>query len=118
MDAEWIFDYLIDQFGGSEIDMCASRLIKQIWIYASLLPGPESSLIDVLTINWNSKFIYAFPPFSIIWTVLQKIQEECRKVLIVVPLWITRLWFTRIMELAISLDISNFLEPKRKIHSI
>ena len=69
--AEWmlepkIFDYVIRQFGRPEIDMFASRLTKQIPIYASWLPDPESSFIDAFTINWNNIFIYAFPPFSII----------------------------------------------------
>ena len=71
-----IFDYVICQFGRPEIDMFASRLTKQIPIYASWLPDPESSFIDAFTINWNNVFIYAFPPFSKIWRMLQKIQEE------------------------------------------
>ena len=34
--------------------------------------------------------------------MLQKIQEECEKAIVVVPLWTTQSWFTRITELAIS----------------
>ena len=49
-----IFDYVICQFGRPEIDMFASRLTKQIPIYASSLPDPESSFIDAFTINWNN----------------------------------------------------------------
>ena len=108
--AEWmlepkIFDYVIRQFGRPEINMFASRLAKQIPVYASWLPDPESSFIDAFTINWNNIFIYAFPPFSIIWRMLQKIQEECKKAIVIVPLWTTQSWFTRIMELAISQPI-------------
>ena len=63
--AEWmlepkIFDYLIHQFGRSEIDMFASRLTKQILTYASWLPDPESSLIDTFTINWNNVCLPTF----------------------------------------------------------
>ena len=128
--AEWmlepkIFDYVIRQFGRSEINMFASRLAKQIPVYASWLPDPESSFIDAFTINWNNIFIYAFPPFSIIWRMLQKIEEECKKAIVIVPLWTTQSWFTRIMQLAISQPIitpSQYLklpgEPKRNLHSI
>ena len=95
--AEWmlepvIFDYVICQFGRPEIDMFASRLTKQIPVYASWLPDLESSFIDAFTINWNNIFIYAFPPFSIIWRMLQKIQEECKKAIVIVPLWTTQSW--------------------------
>ena len=50
-------------------------------------------------------FIYAFPPFSIIWRMLQRIQEECKKAIVIVSLWTTQSWFTRIMELATSQPI-------------
>ena len=105
--AEWmlelkIFDYVILQFGRPEVAKFASRLTKQIPIYASWLPDPESSFIDAFTINWNNIFIYASTPFSIIWRMLQKIQEESKKAIVIVPLWTTQSWFTRIMELAIS----------------
>ena len=41
-----VFDYVIHQFGRPEINIFASRLTKQILIYASWLPDSESSLID------------------------------------------------------------------------
>ena len=89
--SEWmlepkIFDYSIHQFDRSETDMFASRLTKQIPIYASRLLGRESFFVDAFTINWNNIFIYVFPLFSIIWRVLQKIWEECRKAIVLVPL--------------------------------
>ena len=60
-----IFDYLTDRFGRPEIDMFASRLNKEIRIYASWFPDPGSSLTDAFKINWNNMFIYAFPPCCI-----------------------------------------------------
>ena len=111
-----IFDYVVRQFGGSEIDIFAFRLTKQIPAYASWLPDPESSFIDTFTINWSNIFIYAFPHFSIIWRMLQKIQEECKKVIAIVPLWTTQSWFTRIMKVTISQPIiipSRYLKLPR-----
>ena len=75
-----IFDYVICQFGGPDIDMFASRLTKQIPIYAYWLPDPESSFIDAFTTKWNNIFIYAFPPFSITWRMLQKSKRTARKI--------------------------------------
>ena len=101
--AEWLlepktFAYVIHQFGRPETDMFTSRLTKQIPIYASWFPDPKSSLIDALTIDWNNIFIYAFPPFGIIWRMLQSIQEECQKAVVIFPLWTTRSWFSRITK--------------------
>ena len=78
--AQWmlepkIFDYVIRQFSRPEIDTLASTLTKQIPVYATWLPDPESSFIDAFAINWSNIFIYAFPPFSMIWRILQKIQQ-------------------------------------------
>ena len=70
-----IFDYVIRQFSRPEIDTLASTLTKQIPVYATWLPDPESSFIDAFAINWSNIFIYAFPPFSMIWRILQKIQQ-------------------------------------------
>ena len=100
-----ILDYLIHQLGRLEIDMFASTLTKQILIHKPCLPDPESSTIDAFAINWNNILSYAFQNFNIIWRVLQKIQEECRKTIVTVPLWTIQSWFTRIMELAVSLPI-------------
>ena len=105
--AEWmfessIFDYPIDQFGRPEIYIFTSSLNKQIRAYASWLQDPESSFIDTFTINLNNMFIYVFPHFSIIWRVLQNIQEACKKAIIIVSVWATQLWFTRIMEFGMS----------------
>ena len=100
-----IFIYLIDKFGRPKIDMLASRLNKQIQIYASWHIDSESSITDAFTKNWNNMFIYAFPHCSIAWRVLQKIQEERRKTLIIALLWATQICVTRIMELPISLPI-------------
>ena len=111
-----IFDYANHQFGRPEIDMFSSRVTNQIPVYASWLPDPKSSFIDAFTINWNNIFIYVFPPYSIIWRMLQKIQKECKKAIIIVPLWTTQSWFTRIMELAISQRIiipSRYLKLPR-----
>ena len=74
-----IFDYVVRQFGRPDIDMFASRLTKQIPIYACWLPDQESSFTDAFTTKWNNIFIYAFPPFSITWRMLQKSRRTARK---------------------------------------
>ena len=88
-----IFYNLIDQFGRQKNYIFASKLKKEIQIYASWLPDPELPLIDAFTI------LLSMPSH------LRVLQKECRKAIIIVPLWTTQSSFTRIMELEISLPI-------------
>ena len=105
--AEWkidpkIFKSLVDMHGPPEIDLFASRLNYQLPTYVSWLPDPESAFIDAFSIKWTGRYIYAFPPFSMIWPVLSKIVEEkVERALVVVPKWPTQSWYTLINKLRI-----------------
>ena len=39
-------------------------------------PDPDLEAIDAFTLNWENLNFYAFPPLSVIPTVLAKIQKE------------------------------------------
>ena len=98
--AEWkiqpkTFKSLVGTYGLPEIDLFASRLNYQVPTYVSWLPDPESTFIDAFSIKWAGRYIYAFPPFSMIWPVLSKIvQERVEKALVVLPRWPTQSWYT------------------------
>ena len=51
-------------------------------------------------INWAQYKFYAFPPFSLIPLVLNKIQEEQASGICVIPNWPTQAWFPKAMKLA------------------
>ena len=97
--AEWkldtkLFRKMCRYFDQPDIDLFASRLNYQLSTYASWLPDPESTYIDAMSVFWKGKYIYAFPPFSMIWPVLNKIaSEKVEKALLVVPRWPTQSWF-------------------------
>ena len=56
-----------------------------------------------MSIDWGNTFIYLFPPFSMIWPILTKIEaDKVEKALIVVPKWPTQSWYPRIMQLCLS----------------
>ena len=93
------FKYLVELFQVPDIDMFASRLNKQLPKYASWMPDPESYIIDCMSTSWENTYIYAFPPFNMIWTTINKIEKEAEKTLITVPMWPTQTWFTRTLEL-------------------
>ena len=51
--------------------------------------------------NWNIQNFYAFPPFSLISRVLQKIENENANGILIVPAFTTQPWFPRLLRLLI-----------------
>ena len=102
--SEWmlstcVFSCLTGVHGTPEIDMLAFRLNKPLPVYASWLSDPESTHIDDMSTSWSDKYIYLFPPLSLLWPVLTEIEEDqVEMALIIVPYWPTQTRFPRIME--------------------
>ena len=105
--AEWklcpeIFSRLVHKFGMPDIDLFASRLNHQLPTYVSWQPDPDSSYIDAFQMSWKGKFIYAFPPFSMIWPLLSKMRRDrVEKAIIVVPVWPTQSWYTSLLKMKV-----------------
>jgi hypothetical protein len=83
------------------IDLFASRINKQLDKFVSWQPDPEAQFIDAFTICWSNFIFYAFPPFSIIARVLQKIKQDKAEGIIVVPNWPTAHWWPTLCKLSI-----------------
>ena len=105
--AEWklcpeIFSRLVHQFGMPDIDLFASRLNHQLPVYVSWQPDPNSTHIDALQMSWRGKFIYAFPPFSMIWPTLSKMkQDHVERAIVVVPSWPTQSWYPLLQKMRV-----------------
>ena len=67
--------------------------------------------INAFPISWTPCNFYAFPPFSVIPKVLQKIQVEEATGLLVVPCWPTQPWWLLVMRLLV---LENLVLPKKK----
>ena len=78
-----------------DIDMFASRLNCQFKPFVSWVPDPEAMAADAFTLNCDNEFIYVFPPFIIVPRILQKIQEDQARALMIVQLWATQPWFSK-----------------------
>ena len=65
-------------------------------------PDPEAYAVDAFTFSWSDITFYAFPPFSIIPQVLQKIVADRATGLLVVPNWPSSIWFSQFNRLLIS----------------
>lgn len=96
---ETVFSDIVKKFGMPEIDMFASRLNKQIKSFVSWKPDPEAVAIDAFSVNWSEKYIYAFPPFSLMGRFVQKVRQDQADVLLVAPFWVTQNFYTSILEM-------------------
>ena len=82
-----------------DVDLFASRINHQFPQYVSYRPDPEAIAIDAFSLNWSNLKFYAFPPFSVIPTVLNKLMTEGAQGICVLPDWPTQPWYPRALQL-------------------
>ena len=62
--------------------------------------------IDAFSLDWREQYFYAFPPFSLIKRVLQKVEQDQSQGIIIVPMWNTQVWFPRLLHLLIDFPVT------------
>ena len=77
------------------MDLFATRHNKQTQVFCSRTWDEKAFAIDALSISWNRMTAYAFPPISLIYKVIQKIQEEDCVIILVAPFGHGNLGFKR-----------------------
>lgn len=110
------FQRILEEFGEPEIDLFASRSNAKCQNYISWKKDPDASSIDAFTVNWNTKFFYGFPPFSLILKCLQKILEDKATGILVFPFWPSQAWWPQLMKTIVS-DIIWFQPNVHRIQS-
>ena len=96
-----VFDSILALWGPFQIDLFASRLNFKVANYVSWKPDPGATFINAFLMNWQHHYFYAFPPFSLISTCLQKIEQDQASGVLLVPVWKTQPWFTILLHLLI-----------------
>lgn len=86
-------------FGTPQIDLFASRLNKKCKNYCSWLKDPDCVSVDAFTLSWQNFFFYAFPPFSIVLKVLEKVRQDNARGILVVPFWPTQPWYPMFLHM-------------------
>ena len=117
-DAEWelcdkAFQFIVDSFGLTEIDLFASELNKKCENYVSRFPDKEAWQVDAFSISWAEFFFYAFPPFNLVIRTLEKIREDQAEGILVVPEWKSQPWYPMLMKLIVAEPI--IFEPNSNL---
>ena len=89
--------------------MFASALTFQLSKYCSRVQDPQAWAIDTMSFPWSGLRLYAFPPFSLLPRVLQKVAQDEADLLLIVPHWPQRPWFLRLLSLLV--DFPRSLSP-------
>ena len=63
---------------------------------------PDSVGTDAFSFSWQSEFFHAFLLFSIVHIVLRKTENRQAERIVIVPLFITQPWFTRLLRILVS----------------
>ena len=105
-----IFHRITSHLIKQEVDLFASRLNFQLDRYVSWKPDPWALAVDAFTLDWSSYVFYAFPPFSVLGRVVQKIQEDMAEGILLIPNWPTQPWFPKVMRLLVK---EPLLLPKK-----
>lgn len=100
---------LCHRFYVPDIVLCATCVNVQIGIYASWKLDPLVTYINTFTVPWGTGKLYAFPPSCVIGRVLKKLQEDEATLLVILPLWLTQVWFPCVLQL---LADTAFLLPR------
>ena len=117
-----IFQRLVKEFGEPSIDLFASRLNHKVERYCAWEPDPGAVFIDCFMYDWGQEELaYAFPPFSVIHMVVQKLVQDQAEVVMVVPVWPTQPWFTLLQEtvcaqpMVFDIKTNELFLPYRKV---
>ena len=90
-----------------DVDLFASKDTAQLTKYFSIDRFDHQSLgVDALAHQWDFGVMYAFPPPSLILSVLQKFRRSTGKLLLIAPFWIDAHWFPELVSLL-------YREPRR-----
>ena len=90
-------------FSLPRVDLFASRINKRVPCYVSWKPDPDAFAFNAFSLPWDGDFLYyAFPPFCLLGRVIRKTLEDRALVLLIAPLWPTRPFFSRLLQLCVA----------------
>ena len=99
---EHVFSTIVAELGYPEVDLFATSSNAKCETYVSWFREPGAWKVDAFTVSWSNLNFYAFPPFSLITRVLQKIMTDKATGIVVVPLWEGQVWYPLFMHLCTS----------------
>ena len=113
-DMEWalrqeIYDNIVLKMGTSDIDLFASKQNNKINKFISYVPEKGATAVNAFSVIWKYSLHYAFPPFSLLGRVIQKMCEDQADLILVAPLFPSQPWFPPMLK---QISGQSFVLPK------
>ena len=87
------------RFGTPVADLFASRESTHLTMFFSIGRDSPPLGTDALARRWPQGLLYAFPPFGLLPSLLQRVWEEEVQLVLIAPLWPHMIWFSDIPPL-------------------
>ena len=84
--------------GTCDIDLFASEKNKKVSTFISYVPEIGAIAVNAFSICWKYNLHYAFPPFSLLGRVIQKMCEDRAELILVAPLFSSQPWFPPMLK--------------------
>lgn len=91
------------------IDLFASGWNRQLVPFCSWRPQPDAHAVNAFSLNWSDWNGYAFPPFSLILSCLNKVRRELVEIVFITPVWPSQPWFPVLLEMTV--DVPRVIRP-------
>ena len=82
------------------VDRFASPENAKLLRFNTRWAHPESESYNAMAQDWSREFSYACPPLAMVGPVLQLVQEQGARAVVVVPEWIAQPWWPLLQRLA------------------
>jgi hypothetical protein len=101
---EWQLDRgvvkeLFGHLGRPLVDLFASSENAQLPTFCTWRQETEALATDALSISWRGIIAYAYPPMALLLRILNKVEEDKCKILLIAPVWPRRHWYARLLQL-------------------
>lgn len=99
-----IFNELLFRISFSpDVDLFASHSNNKLPMFVSWKHHPSAMVSDAFSVSWGKFTPYLFPPFCLLSRVLHKFRmDNCRRAILIAPLWRAQPWFPIILQLTIA----------------
>ena len=108
-----VFKQISKIWESPQVDLFATRLNTKLPLYVSPIPDPQAWAVDALNIPWENLVAYAYPPTALLPKVVQKLQSQMCRLLLIAPGWPSKPWFWDLVEM--SLDVPRRLPQIRTL---
>ena len=102
-----IFKQISKIWQSPQVDLFATSLNTKLPLYISPIPDPQAWAVDALNIPWENQVVYTFLPTALLPKVVQKLQSQMCRLILIAPGWPSKPWFWDLVEM--SMDVPRQL---------